>query len=126
MVRYLASCIGDGSWKRLSRLSVWTFTRTASRSRWRTAVWPAKFGIWGLTQATALEGRDHGIVVSCLHPGNVLVERRQESGKTSDDEPMMTVDEISSAALHMLSMPPHVNFLEGIVLPTQQLYLGRG
>jgi len=28
----------------------------------------AKFGVQGLTHATALEGRRHGIVVSCLHP----------------------------------------------------------
>lgn len=100
---------------------------SAQRSRLNAAPYTAaKFGIWGLTQATALEGRDHGIVVSCLHPGNVLVERRQDSGKDSDEEPMMAVDEIASTALHMLTMPPHVNVLEAIVLPTQQQYLGRG
>ncbi|MBI1923689.1 SDR family oxidoreductase, partial [Candidatus Poribacteria bacterium] len=35
----------------------------------------SKFGIWGLTQVTALEGRQYGIAASCLHPGNTLVER---------------------------------------------------
>lgn len=100
---------------------------SAQRSRLNSSPYTsAKFGIWGLTQATALEGRDHGIVVSCLHPGNVMVERRQESGKTSDAEPMMSVEEIASTALHILTMPPHVNVLEAIVLPTQQQYLGRG
>lgn len=86
----------------------------------------AKFGVWGLTQATALDGRPFGIVASCLHPGNVLVERRQESGEASDDEPMMSVETIAEAALAMLSLPPHVNMLEAIVLPVGQLYLGRG
>lgn len=86
----------------------------------------AKFGVWGLTQATALDGRAHGINCSCLHPGNVLVERRAESGLKSDDEPMMSVDTIAQAALAMLTVPPEVNFLEAIVLPSQQLYLGRG
>jgi NAD(P)-dependent dehydrogenase (short-subunit alcohol dehydrogenase family) len=86
----------------------------------------AKFGVWGLTQATALDGRPHGIVCSCLHPGNVLVERRQDSGKSSDDEPMMSVDSIAQAALAMLQLPPDVNFLEAIVLPRDQAYLGRG
>ena len=36
----------------------------------------SKFGIWGLTQSTALEGRPFGIACSCLHPGNTLEERR--------------------------------------------------
>lgn len=86
----------------------------------------AKFGVQGLTHATALEGRKHGIVVSCLHPGNVLVERRQDSGSKADDEPMMPVSSIVSAAMAMLKMPDDVNFLEAIVLPNEQLYVGRG
>jgi NAD(P)-dependent dehydrogenase (short-subunit alcohol dehydrogenase family) len=86
----------------------------------------AKFGVWGLTQAIALDGRPHGITCSCLHPGNVLVERRIESGKTSDDEPMMQPESIARAALAMMTLPPDVNFLEAIVLPRDQAYLGRG
>jgi NAD(P)-dependent dehydrogenase (short-subunit alcohol dehydrogenase family) len=86
----------------------------------------AKFGVWGLTQAIALDGRSHGIVCSCLHPGNVLVERRVDSGKTSDDEPMMSPETIARAALTMVTLPPDVNFLEAIVLPRDQDYLGRG
>ena len=86
----------------------------------------AKFGVWGLTQATALDGRPFGIVASCLHPGNVLVERRQESGEAADSEAMMSVDTIAEAALAMLTLPAEVNMLEAIVLPVGQLYLGRG
>ncbi len=86
----------------------------------------AKFGVQGLTRAAALEGRSHGIVVSCLHPGNVLVERRQDSGTAADAEPMMTVDTIVKAAMTMLTMPGDVNFLDAIVLPNQQVYVGRG
>ncbi len=86
----------------------------------------AKFGVWGLTQAIALDGRPHGIICSCLHPGNVLVERRIESGKDSDDEPMMSPETIARAALAMVTLPPDVNFLEAIVLPRDQDYLGRG
>jgi NAD(P)-dependent dehydrogenase (short-subunit alcohol dehydrogenase family) len=86
----------------------------------------AKFGVWGLTQATAIDGRPFGINVSCLHPGNVMVERRQASGLESDNEPMMSTETISNAAIAMLTVPADVNFLEAIVLPSQQLYLGRG
>ena len=86
----------------------------------------AKFGVWGLTQAIALDGRPHGIVCSCLHPGNVQVERRIDSGKTSDEEPMMSPETIARAALAMMTLPADVNFLEAIVLPRDQVYLGRG
>jgi NAD(P)-dependent dehydrogenase (short-subunit alcohol dehydrogenase family) len=86
----------------------------------------AKFGTWGLTQAIALDGRPFGITCGCLHPGNVLVERRAESGLASDDEPMMSVETIANAAIAMLTVPPDVNFLEAIVLPRDQEYLARG
>jgi NAD(P)-dependent dehydrogenase (short-subunit alcohol dehydrogenase family) len=100
---------------------------SAQRPRENNAPYAAaKFGVWGLTQATAIDGRPFGIVASCLHPGNVLVERRQESGLKSDDEPMMTIETIAEAALAMLTLPPNVNMLEAIVLPVGQLYLGRG
>jgi len=99
---------------------------SAQRPREHAAPYAAaKFGVWGLTQATALDGRPHGIVCSCLHPGNVLVERRQDTTKASDAEPMMSVDSIARAALAMLQLPPDVNFLEAIVLPRDQAYLGR-
>ena len=100
---------------------------SAQRPRENSAPYAAaKFGVWGLTQATALDGRPFGIVASCLHPGNVLVERRQDSGERSDDEPMMSTETIAEAALAMLTLPPHVNMLEAIVLPVEQHYLGRG
>lgn len=86
----------------------------------------AKFGVWGLTQAIALDGRPFGITCSCLHPGNVLVERRVDSGKESDEEPMMSPETIARAALAMVTLPDDVNFLEAIVLPRDQVYLGRG
>jgi NAD(P)-dependent dehydrogenase (short-subunit alcohol dehydrogenase family) len=86
----------------------------------------SKHGLWGLTQVTALEGRDFGISCGCLHPGNVLIERRRDTGRKEDQEPMMTVEEIAQAAVCMATLPPHVNMLEAIVLPVGQLYVGRG
>ena len=56
----------------------------------------------------------------------MLVERRVDSGLGSDEEPMMEVEDIVRAAMTMLTMPHNVNFLEAIVLPNAQLYVGRG
>ena len=70
--------------------------------------------------------REFGIIASCLHPGNVAIERRQESDAESDQEPMMAIETIAEAGLAMISLPDHVNFLEGIVMPRDQLYMGRG
>ena len=85
----------------------------------------SKHGIVGLTHATALEGREFGVAASCLHPGNVAVER-WPTIEDQTTEPTMNPDDIAAAALTMAAMPPHVNMYEAIVLPTTQKYLGRG
>jgi NAD(P)-dependent dehydrogenase (short-subunit alcohol dehydrogenase family) len=89
----------------------------------------SKHAIWGLTQATALDGREFGIAVSCLHPGNTLVERRAEgaaAGRNQDIEPMIPTEEMARVALLMVTLPPEANMLEAIVLPVTQKYIGRG
>jgi NAD(P)-dependent dehydrogenase (short-subunit alcohol dehydrogenase family) len=97
------------------------------RTRVNAAAYTAsKHGLWGLTQATALEGREYGVTCGAVHPGNVLVERRVGSGKLEDHEPMMTPEEVAEVALLMATLPPHVELLEAIVLPHRQLYVGRG
>ncbi|MHB1357021.1 MAG: SDR family oxidoreductase [Anaerolineae bacterium] len=97
---------------------------SAQRSRENMSAYTtAKFAIDGFTQSAALEGRDFGIAVSCLHPGNVLVERRANVG---DTEPMMDPSTIARAALLMATLPSDVNMLSAIVLPLTQKYIGRG
>ena len=103
----------------------------AQRARHSSAAYTtSKHAVWGLTQSAAIEGRDCNIAVSALHPGNVLVERRMDrrsaSGRDEGPEPMMSVNDIGRAALLMATLPPDVNMLEAIVIPSQQLYLGRG
>ena len=107
---------------------------SAQRPRLHSAPYTAaKHGLWGLTQATALEGRPFGIAVSCLHPGNVLVERRRGEDRRADPasmvvdgaEPMMEVEEVAAVVVQMAGLPAHMNMLEAIVLPVRQAYLGR-
>jgi NAD(P)-dependent dehydrogenase (short-subunit alcohol dehydrogenase family) len=97
---------------------------SAQRSRENMSAYTtAKFAIDGFTQSAALEGREFGIAVSCLHPGNVMVERRANVG---DTEPMMEAATIARAALLMATLPSDVNMLSAIVLPLTQKYIGRG
>jgi NAD(P)-dependent dehydrogenase (short-subunit alcohol dehydrogenase family) len=99
---------------------------SAQRVRPHSAPYSAsKHGLWGLTQATALDGREFGITCCCLHPGNIYVERRH-TDKLEDSEPMMAPDEVAEVAVLMAALPPHVEMLEAIVLPHEQLYVGRG
>lgn len=86
----------------------------------------SKHGLWGLTQCTALEGRPYGISCSALHPGNTENDKRALRLTEADCEPMMSCDELAETALLMATLPPHVNMLEAIVLPVEQLYVGRG
>lgn len=91
----------------------------------------SKFGIWGLTNVTALEGREYGISASCLHPGNVRVKTDEDAGAAAgiagyEAEPKMEIHEIAQVAVMMATMPPHINLLEAICVPMRQLYLGRG
>jgi NAD(P)-dependent dehydrogenase (short-subunit alcohol dehydrogenase family) len=85
----------------------------------------SKHGLWGLTQVTALEGREFGISCGCLHPGNTDVDTLADDRRRLR-EPVMKVEDWVQAAVAMASLPPEVNMLEAIVLPVDQLYIGRG
>jgi NAD(P)-dependent dehydrogenase (short-subunit alcohol dehydrogenase family) len=90
----------------------------------------SKHAVWGLTQSLALEGREHGIAVSVLHPGNVLVERRSDgkssTGRDEGPEPLISTADMGKTALLMATLADDANLLEAIVLPLGQDYLGRG
>ena len=114
--------IGQGGGRIINVASI-----SSQRVRPNSASYSAsKFGLWGLTQVTALEGRPHGISCSCLNPGNVWVERRAEQPDTEGGEPTMSVDELAQVAVTMAALPPHVSMLEATVLPVDQPFIGRG
>ena len=98
---------------------------SASRVRQNNAPYSsAKFGLVGLTHTTALEGREYNITCGILHPGNVVRDKQEGPGWAK--EPRMSQEEIAAAAVYMACQPPHINVLEIIQLPKDQLYLGRG
>lgn len=99
---------------------------SAQRVRPNSAAYStSKHGLWGLTQVTALEGREFGITCGCLHPGNVEVETLADA-RRANQEPVMSPADIAQAAVTMAALPPNVNMLEAIVLPIGQPYIGRG
>jgi NAD(P)-dependent dehydrogenase (short-subunit alcohol dehydrogenase family) len=103
----------------------------AHRSRPHSAAYASsKHAVWGLTQALAIDGREFGISVSCLQPGNTQVERRADGrahgGRDEGSETMMPSQDIARTALLMATLAPGTNLLEATVLPIQQPYIGRG
>ena len=86
----------------------------------------SKFGLDGLTKATALEGREHGIAVSILHPGNTATEIWGGNEGRARIEGIMGADELARVAVLMAALPPGMNMLETIVLPVTMPFLGRG
>jgi NAD(P)-dependent dehydrogenase (short-subunit alcohol dehydrogenase family) len=100
---------------------------SALRVRPNTAAYSStKHGIWGLTQVTALEGRPFGITCGCLQPGNTLAEHWLDPNKPIKGEPLMPADQLARAAVLMASLPPDINLLEAVILPIDQLFVGRG
>lgn len=101
------------------------------RVRGASAAYAAsKHAVWGLTQVLAIEGREHGIAVSCLQPGNTLVERRSDgrahAGHDQGAEAMIPVGDVARVALTMAAIGPETNLLDAVVLPLTQPYLARG
>ena len=87
----------------------------------------SKYGVEGLTRGLALEGREHGITVSIIHPGSTVSAL---AGKPEDQSRVgpttMAGSTVASAVVMMAAMPDDANLLTATVLPVAQPYLGRG
>ena len=86
-----------------------------------------KFAVEGLTRAFALDGREHGVAVSVIHPGNVATDiiSKDEIPKR-EKEGFVLLEDLGKLAITMLNISPNVNILGSVVLPITQPYLGRG
>ena len=85
----------------------------------------AKYGLDGLTRSMALEGRDHGVAVSVLHPGFTVTG----FGPDADGQPgrgAMDPRDIAQIVVLMASLPDEHNLLEALTLPLGMPFLGRG
>lgn len=86
----------------------------------------AKFGLHGITQSMALDGREHGITVSIIDPG--VTESHLAGAGPRPTRPatqMMKAEEIAEIALLIARLPDETNLMEAVVLPIGMPFLGR-
>jgi len=84
-----------------------------------------KYALEGMTRSLALDGREHGVAVSILHPGSTATELVADMGGRPKTQTMAALD-VARAIVLMASLPDETNMLEAIMLPLGQPFLGRG
>jgi NAD(P)-dependent dehydrogenase (short-subunit alcohol dehydrogenase family) len=92
-----------------------------------------KHGISGLTRTLALDGRPFDIACGQIDIGNALTEMGaamtkgvpQANGQTAV-EPVIDVQVVADAVLHMASLPLEANILFMNVMATKMPFVGRG
>ncbi|MGI9452747.1 MAG: SDR family oxidoreductase, partial [Geminicoccaceae bacterium] len=92
-----------------------------------------KHAISGLTKSTSLDGRKYDIACGQIDIGNAATEMAarmaegvmQANGEIAA-EPLMDVDNVGRAVLHMASLPLDANVLFMTVMASKMPYVGRG
>jgi NAD(P)-dependent dehydrogenase (short-subunit alcohol dehydrogenase family) len=92
-----------------------------------------KHAITGLTKSTALDGRKYDIACGQIDIGNALTEITakmtqgvpQANGSLAP-EPVMDVQDVARAVLHMASLPLDANVLFMTIMATKMPLVGRG
>lgn len=92
-----------------------------------------KHAITGLTKSTSLDGRKYDIACGQIDIGNAATEMAarmadgvmQANGEIAA-EPLMHVDNVGRAVLHMASLPLDANVLFMTVMANKMPYVGRG
>ena len=90
----------------------------------------SKFGLTGLTQALADEGRSHGIRAIVLYPGAMATnwgafspEEREEAGEANEVPPPTQVlppARVADLIAWVAASPPEFVLTEGVVLPIEE------
>jgi NAD(P)-dependent dehydrogenase (short-subunit alcohol dehydrogenase family) len=83
----------------------------------------SKHGITGLTKSSSLDGRKYDIAVGQIDIGNALTEL---AAALPQEEPMMDVQHVADAVLHMAKLPLSANIQFMTILPPKMPYIGRG
>ena len=92
-----------------------------------------KHAVTGLTKCISLDGRKHDIACSQIDIGNALTEMAARMAKGVPQangevavEPLMDVQRVADAVLHMASLPLDANVLFMTLMATKMPFVGRG
>ena len=92
-----------------------------------------KHAITGLTKSSSLDGRKYDIAVGQIDIGNALTDLAARMTKGVPQahgaiavEPVMDVQHVANAVLHMAMLPLDVNVLTMTVMATKMPFVGRG
>jgi NAD(P)-dependent dehydrogenase (short-subunit alcohol dehydrogenase family) len=92
-----------------------------------------KHAVSGLTKSTALDGRKYDIACSQIDIGNAHTElaARMANGVPQANgtvavEPLMDVEHVGNAILHMANLPLDTNILFLTIMATKMPFVGRG
>ena len=92
-----------------------------------------KHAISGLTKSTSLDGRRYDIACGQIDIGNAATElsgwlstRALQPDGTTRPEPMMDVELVASAVVHMANLPLEANIQFMMLMATSMPFIGRG
>jgi NAD(P)-dependent dehydrogenase (short-subunit alcohol dehydrogenase family) len=85
-----------------------------------------KHAITGLTKSTSLDGRKYDIACGQIDIGNARTELAERLPRGPNAEPLMDVEIVGSAVLHMANLPLDANVQFMTVMATKMPFIGRG
>lgn len=92
-----------------------------------------KHAITGLTKSIALDGRPFNIACGQIDIGNAGTEMTipmaagiMQADRSIKSEPLMDVDHVGEAVLHMAQLPLETNILSMTIMATNMPFVGRG
>jgi len=90
-----------------------------------------KHGVSGLTKTLSLDGRPFDIAAGQIDIGNARTPLLEDVAAHAREQglpetPIMEVEDVARAVLHMASLPPGANVQTMTVMATKMPYVGRG
>ncbi|MGH6623601.1 MAG: SDR family oxidoreductase [Burkholderiaceae bacterium] len=92
-----------------------------------------KHGVTGLTKSASLDGRKYDIAVGQIDIGNALTDLAAKMTKGVPQahgaiaiEPVIDVQHVADAVLHMASLPLDANVFSMTIMATKMPFVGRG